>query len=96
MPAIEGSPYGEPQREASRWRCRIPVEADCVLGGGYIVLQLLVEELTGLRPFTAFSLTQILETPGATASSFRRQRTTATASPHRAGGDRIPNFSFAE
>jgi CubicO group peptidase (beta-lactamase class C family) len=64
-------------------------------GGGYSVLQLLVEELTG-RPFAAFMRTQVLGPLGMTASSFRWRRTTATARPHDRRGACSPDFTFAE
>jgi CubicO group peptidase (beta-lactamase class C family) len=64
-------------------------------GGGYSVLQLLVEELSGRR-FGEFMQAEVLGPLGMTASSFRWRRTPATASPHDAGGTRIPDFVFAE
>jgi CubicO group peptidase (beta-lactamase class C family) len=64
-------------------------------GGGYSVLQLLVEELTG-RPFAAFMRTQVLAPLGMTASSFRWRRTAATARPHDRRGACSPDFAFAE
>jgi CubicO group peptidase (beta-lactamase class C family) len=60
-------------------------------GGGYSVLQLLVEELTG-RPFPDVMQTEILDALGMTASSFHWRRTAATACPHDADGGRIPDF----
>ena len=47
---------------------RRPAEAGCTLGGGYSLLQLLVEELTG-RPFADYMPAQVLEPLGMTASS---------------------------
>jgi CubicO group peptidase (beta-lactamase class C family) len=64
-------------------------------GGGYSVLQLLVEELTG-RPFAAFMRTEVLAPLGMTASSFRWRRTAATARPHDRRGVCSPDFTFAE
>ena len=64
-------------------------------GGGYSVLQLLVEELSGRR-FAEFMQAEVLGPLGMTASSFRWRRTLATAYPHDAGGGRIPDFVFAE
>jgi len=64
-------------------------------GGGYSVLQLLVEELTG-RPFAAFTRTQVLGPLGMTASSFRWRRTAATARPHDRRGAPSPDHCFAE
>jgi CubicO group peptidase (beta-lactamase class C family) len=64
-------------------------------GGGYSVLQLLIEDLTG-RPFAEFMQTQVLGPLGMTASSFQWRRTAATAYPHDAGGTPIPDFAFAE
>jgi len=64
-------------------------------GGGYSVLQLLVEELTG-RPFADYLQAQVLAPLGMTASSFRWSRTFETARPHDAGGRPLPDFVFAE
>ena len=64
-------------------------------GGGYSVLQLLVEELTG-RPFAAFMRREVLAPLGMTASSFRWRRTAATARPHDRRGAGGPDFTFAE
>jgi CubicO group peptidase (beta-lactamase class C family) len=64
-------------------------------GGGYSVLQLLVEELTG-RPFADYMQAEVLGPLGMTASSFGWQRTAATAFPHDAAGTRIPDVAFAE
>jgi Raf kinase inhibitor-like YbhB/YbcL family protein len=64
-------------------------------GGGYSVLQLLVEELTG-RPFAEFMQAEVLAPLGMSASGFRWRRTAATARPHDAGSGRIPDFAFAE
>jgi CubicO group peptidase (beta-lactamase class C family) len=64
-------------------------------GGGYSVLQLLVEELTG-RPFAALMRTQVLGPLGMTASSFRWRRTAATARPHDRRGTPSPDFAFTE
>jgi CubicO group peptidase (beta-lactamase class C family) len=64
-------------------------------GGGYSVLQLLVEELTG-RPFAAFMRTRVLEPLGMTTSSFRWRRTATTARPHDRRGAPSPDHCFAE
>ena len=64
-------------------------------GGGYSLLQLLVEELTG-RPFADYMQTEVLEPLGMTASSFRWSRTAHTARPHDTDGRPLPDFAFAE
>jgi CubicO group peptidase (beta-lactamase class C family) len=64
-------------------------------GGGYSLLQLLVEELTG-RPFADYMQAEVLEPLGMTVSSYRWSRTAETARPHDAGGGPIPDFTFAE
>ena len=64
-------------------------------GGGYSLLELLVEELTG-RLFADYMQAEVLQPLGMTASSFGWQRTAATAFPHNAAGGRIPDFAFAE
>jgi CubicO group peptidase (beta-lactamase class C family) len=58
-------------------------------GGGYSILQLLTEQLTG-QPFADYMQIQVLEPLGMTASSFQWQRNAATVYPHDADGDRIP------
>jgi CubicO group peptidase (beta-lactamase class C family) len=64
-------------------------------GGGYSVLQLLIEDLSA-RPFAEFMQTEVLERLGMTASSFQWRRTAVTACPHDAEGGQIPDFTFAE
>jgi CubicO group peptidase (beta-lactamase class C family) len=64
-------------------------------GGGYSVLQLLVEELTG-RSFAEFMRAEVLEPLGMRASSFAWRRTAATACPHDLDGHPVPDFAFAE
>jgi CubicO group peptidase (beta-lactamase class C family) len=64
-------------------------------GGGYSLLQLLVEELTG-RPFADYMQAEMLEPLAMTASSFRWSRTAQTARPHDADGRPVPDFTFAE
>jgi CubicO group peptidase (beta-lactamase class C family) len=64
-------------------------------GGGYSLLQLLIEELTG-RPFADYMQTEVLEPLGMTASSFRWSRTAHTARPHDTDGRPTPDFAFAE
>jgi CubicO group peptidase (beta-lactamase class C family) len=74
---------------------RRPAEAGCTQVGGYSLLQLLIEELTG-RPFADYMQTEVLEPLGMTASSFRWSRTAHTARPHDADSRPIPDFAFAE
>jgi CubicO group peptidase (beta-lactamase class C family) len=64
-------------------------------GGGYSVMQLLVEELCG-RPFAEFMQAEVLDPLGMTASSFRWSRAAATAYPHDADGRPVSDFAFAE
>ena len=64
-------------------------------GGGYSLLQLLIEELTG-RPFADYMQAEVLGPLGMTASSFRWSRTAETARPHDTDGRPIPDFAFAE
>jgi CubicO group peptidase (beta-lactamase class C family) len=64
-------------------------------GGGYSLLQLLVEELTG-RPFAEYMQAEVLEPLGMSASSFRWSRTTRPARPHDADGRPMPDFVFVE
>ena len=64
-------------------------------GGGYSLLQLLIEELTG-RPFADYMQAEVLGPLGMTASSFQWSRTAGTARPHDADGGPLPDFAFAE
>ena len=64
-------------------------------GGGYSLLQLLIEELTS-RPFVDYMQAQVLEPLGMTASSFQWSRTAHTARPHDTDSRPIPDFAFAE
>jgi CubicO group peptidase (beta-lactamase class C family) len=64
-------------------------------GGGYSLLQLLVEELTG-RAFDDYMQAEVLEPLGMTASSLRWSQTAQTARPHDADGGPLPDFAFAE
>jgi CubicO group peptidase (beta-lactamase class C family) len=64
-------------------------------GGGYSLLQLLVEELTG-RPFADYMRAELLEPLGMTATSFQWSRTAQTARPYDAAGRPAPDFTFAE
>jgi len=64
-------------------------------GGGYSVLQLLVEELTG-QPFADYMAAEVLGPLAMAASGFRWSRTAGTARPHDAGGRPLPDFAFAE
>jgi CubicO group peptidase (beta-lactamase class C family) len=64
-------------------------------GGGYSLLQLLVEELTG-RTFADHLGAEVLAPLGMTASGFRWSRTAETARPHDADGGPVPDFAFAE
>jgi CubicO group peptidase (beta-lactamase class C family) len=64
-------------------------------GGGYSLLQLLVEELTG-RPFADYMRAEVLEPLDMTVSSYQWSRTAETARPHDADGRPLPDFSFAE
>jgi len=64
-------------------------------GGGYSLLQLLVEELTG-RPFADYMQAEVLAPLDMTTSSFQWSRTADTARPHDADGGALPDFAFAE
>jgi CubicO group peptidase (beta-lactamase class C family) len=95
LPAIEASLSGEARGSFPVELLEAPGRRWLYSGGGYSVLQLLVEELCG-RPFADVMQTEVLGPLGMTASSFRWHRTAATASPHDADGVRIPDFAFAE
>jgi CubicO group peptidase (beta-lactamase class C family) len=95
LPPIEASLSGEAGGSFPVELLEAPGRRWLYSGGGYSVLQLLVEELSG-RPFAEFMQAEVLERLGMSASSFRWRRTPATACPHDADGGRIPDFAFAE
>jgi CubicO group peptidase (beta-lactamase class C family) len=95
LPAIQASLVGEGGGSFPVELLDMPGRRWLYSGGGYSVLQLLVEELTG-RPFADVMQTEVLRPLGMTASSFRWHRTAATAFPHDADGGRIPDLAFAE
>jgi len=95
LPPIESSLSGEAGGSFPVELLDAPGRRWLYSGGGYSVLQLLVEELTG-RSFADIMQTEILDALGMTASSFSWRRTPATACPHDADGGRIPDFCFTE
>jgi CubicO group peptidase (beta-lactamase class C family) len=95
LPSIEASLLGEAGGSFPVELLEAPGRRWLYSGGGYSVVQLLVEELTG-RSFAEFMQAQVLGPLGMSASSFGWQRTAATARPHDAHGGRIPDFAFAE
>ena len=95
LPSIAASLSGEADGSFPVELLEAPGRRWLYSGGGYSVLQLLVEELTG-RLFADVMQTEILDALGMTTSSFQSHRTAATACPHDAEGGRIPKFCFAE
>jgi CubicO group peptidase (beta-lactamase class C family) len=95
LPSIEASLSGETGDGFPVELLEAPGRRWLYSGGGYSLLQLLVEELTG-RPFADHMRVEVLEPLGMTASSFQWRRTAVTACPHDADGGRIPDFCFAE
>jgi CubicO group peptidase (beta-lactamase class C family) len=95
LPPIEASLSGEAGGSFPVELLEAPGRRWLYSGGGYSVLQLLVEELSG-RPFAEFMRAEVLERLGMSASGFLWRRTPATACPHDADGGRIPDFAFAE
>jgi CubicO group peptidase (beta-lactamase class C family) len=95
LPSIEESLSGEAGGSFPVELLEAPGRRWWYSGGGYSVLQLLVEELSG-RPFADYMQAEVLEPLGMRASSCGWRRTVATACPHDADGGRIPDFCFAE
>jgi CubicO group peptidase (beta-lactamase class C family) len=95
LPSIEASLSGETRGSFPVELLDAPGRRWLYSGGGYSVLQLLVEELTG-QPFADFMQAEVLEPLGMRASGFQWQQTIATACPHDADGGRMPHFAFAE
>jgi CubicO group peptidase (beta-lactamase class C family) len=95
LPSIEASLSGETGDGFPVELLAAPGRGWLYSGGGYSVLQLLVEELTG-RPFADYLQAEVLAPLGMTASSFQWSRTFETARPHDANGRAIPDFVFAE
>ncbi|HEU4897905.1 MAG TPA: serine hydrolase domain-containing protein [Actinomycetota bacterium] len=95
LPPIEASLAGETGDSFPVELLETPGRGWLYSGGGYSLLQLLVEELTG-RPFADHLRAEVLEPLGMTASSFHWSRTAGTARPHDADGGQLPDFAFAE
>jgi CubicO group peptidase (beta-lactamase class C family) len=95
LPSIEASLSGETGDSFPVEPLEAPGRRWLYSGGGYSLLQLLVEELSG-RPFADYMQAEVLEPLGMTASSFHWSRTATTARPHDADGRRIGDFAFAE
>jgi CubicO group peptidase (beta-lactamase class C family) len=95
LPSIEASLAGETGDGFPVELLAAPGRGWLYSGGGYSVLQLLVEELTG-RPFADYLQAEVLDPLGMTASSLQWSRTFETARPHDADGRAIPDFVFAE
>jgi CubicO group peptidase (beta-lactamase class C family) len=95
LPSIEASLAGEVGDGFPVELLAAPGRGWLYSGGGYSVLQRLVEELTD-RPFADYLQAEVLAPLGMTASSFQWRRTAVTACPHDADGGRILDFCFAE
>jgi CubicO group peptidase (beta-lactamase class C family) len=95
LPSIEASLSGETGDSFPVELLEAPGGGWLYSGGGYSLLQLLVEELTG-RPFADYLQAEVLEPLGMTASSFQWSRTSGTARGHDADGGPLPDFTFAE
>jgi CubicO group peptidase (beta-lactamase class C family) len=95
LPSIAASLSGETGDGFPVELLEAPGRGRLYSGGGYSLLQLLIEELTG-RPFADYMQAQVLEPLGMTASGLRWSRTAHTARPHDADGRPIPDFAFAE
>jgi CubicO group peptidase (beta-lactamase class C family) len=63
--------------------------------GGYVVLQLLVEEITG-EPFASFAERRVLAPLAMTRSSFAPREPQRAAAGHGWWGGRLPAFRFTE
>ena len=100
-----GYPGLSPTQPLPRWRCPCPGSASCAepgsqylySGGGYVVLQLVIEEVTG-EPFAAYMQREVLEPLGMTRSSFewRDDLRPATAVGHNKQGQPYPNLLYTE
>jgi len=64
-------------------------------GGGYTVLQLAVEEVTG-RTFADFLAESVLTPLGMSDSSYAQSPPAEAATPHGADGDALPWYGFTE
>jgi CubicO group peptidase (beta-lactamase class C family) len=95
LPSITASLAGETGDSFPVELLEVPGRRWLYSGGGYSVMQLLVEELCG-RPFAEFMQAEVLDPLGMTASSFRWSRAAATAYPHDVDGGPVSDFAFAE
>ncbi|MCX8128637.1 MAG: serine hydrolase [Clostridia bacterium] len=66
-------------------------------GGGYTLLQLITEEVSG-KPFSKYMKEEVLEPLGMMSSSYEWEPglKTKTATPYDVSGNKMPNYLFAE
>jgi CubicO group peptidase (beta-lactamase class C family) len=95
LPSIAASLAGETGDSFPVELLEAPGRGWLYSGGGYSLLQLLVEELTGC-PFADYLRAEVLERLGMTASGYQWSRTPETARPHDTDGGPLPDFTFAE
>jgi CubicO group peptidase (beta-lactamase class C family) len=88
---------GGPEDEGPLHLVQPPGQVFRYSGGGFSLLQLLVEEVSG-RPFAEFMQDEVLEPLGMTASSFqwRPALQAATATAYDADGQPLPSYRYTE
>jgi CubicO group peptidase (beta-lactamase class C family) len=93
LPSLEESLEGENGGAGPVRLEHEPGERVAYSSGGYTVLQLLVEEVSG-RPFAEFMRERVLEPLGMTSSSFEGRATDSAAIGHGWWGDAVPSYRF--
>jgi CubicO group peptidase (beta-lactamase class C family) len=96
LPSLEESLDGKGKAEAVTIAMK-PGSRYRYSGGGYTIIQLIIEEVTG-EPFAAYMRREVLDPLGMTSSSFgpRADLRPATAVGHNADGQPQPHYLYAE
>jgi CubicO group peptidase (beta-lactamase class C family) len=97
LPSLEESLNGKGEEEEAVAVAMKPGSRYRYSGGGYAIVQLVVEEVTG-EPFAAYMRREVLDPLGMTSSSFgpRADLRSATAVGHNADGQPHPQYLFTE
>jgi CubicO group peptidase (beta-lactamase class C family) len=97
LPSLEESLAGDNGGAGAVYIARQPGSRFSYSGGGYTVLQLVIEEVTG-ESFATYMQREVLDPLGMTRSSFqwRSDLRAATAIGHNPDGQPYPNYLFTE
>jgi CubicO group peptidase (beta-lactamase class C family) len=95
LPSLEQSLSGDTNGMGSLQIVREPGSAYNYSGGGYTVLQLLIEEISG-QSFSDFMQTEILQPLDMTTSSYTSAPDFPVTTAYGKSGDILPNYVFTE